>query len=123
MTKPITWFEIPALDLGRAKAFYEQILTIEMVDHAMGGQTLAIFPYDREQATGGCVVHAAEYAPSRDGVVVYLNAGDEIGPVLELVGGAGGSIALGRTELPPGMGVYAHIVDSEGNRVGLHAAR
>lgn len=123
MTKPITWFEIPALDLGRAQSFYEQVLSIDMKQQEMDGTTLAIFPCDRERATGGCVVSGAGYAPSRDGAVLYINAGDELAPVLDRVTAAGGSVALPRTELPPGMGVYAHIVDSEGNRVGLHAAR
>ena len=26
-----------------------------------------------------------------------------------------------RVELPEGMGVFAHILDTEGNRIGLHA--
>jgi predicted enzyme related to lactoylglutathione lyase len=34
---------------------------------------------------------------------------------------AGGKISLPRTALPEGMGFYAHILDTEGNRVGLHA--
>jgi len=33
----------------------------------------------------------------------------------------GGSVALPRTALPPGMGFFAHITDLDGNRVGLHA--
>jgi predicted enzyme related to lactoylglutathione lyase len=37
------------------------------------------------------------------------------------VQGAGGEIALPKTALPPGLGFFAHIIDSEGNRVGLHA--
>jgi predicted enzyme related to lactoylglutathione lyase len=34
---------------------------------------------------------------------------------------AGGRITLARTALPEGMGFFAHFVDCEGNRVGLHA--
>ena len=34
---------------------------------------------------------------------------------------AGGKIAVPRTDLPGDMGSFAHIIDSEGNRVGLHA--
>ena len=55
--------------------------------------------------------------------MLYVNAGEELDPVLNRVVNAGGSITLPRTALPPGMGFYAHIIDSEGNRVGLHAAR
>ena len=34
---------------------------------------------------------------------------------------AGGKVALPKTALPEGLGFFAHIIDSEGNRVGLHA--
>lgn len=123
MTQPITWFEIPALDLPRAKAFYEQVLGIQFKDDTMDGTKLAIFPCDREHATGGCVVQGPGYAPSRDGAVLYVNAGESLDAALSRVPAAGGEITLPKTALPPGMGAYAHIIDSEGNRVGLHSAR
>jgi uncharacterized protein len=53
--------------------------------------------------------------------VVYLNAGATIDPVLARVAKVGGAVATPKTALPPGMGFFAHITDSEGNRVGLHA--
>ena len=40
---------------------------------------------------------------------------------LARVQAAGGSVALPRQALPPGMGYFAHITDLDGNRVGLHA--
>jgi predicted enzyme related to lactoylglutathione lyase len=30
-------------------------------------------------------------------------------------------VVLDKTALPDGLGVFAHILDCEGNRVGLHA--
>ena len=60
--------------------------------------------------------------PSAEGVRIYLDVGDALDPVLNRVPAAGGSISKPRTALPPGMGSYAHIIDSEGNCVGLHAA-
>jgi predicted enzyme related to lactoylglutathione lyase len=51
---------------------------------------------------------------------VYLGVGS-LDTALERAQGAGGKVALPKTQLPEGMGAYAHIVDSEGNRVGLHA--
>lgn len=122
MNKPISWFEIPALDLSRAKAFYETLFAISLHEETMGPSHMAIFPYDRGQATGGCVVKEAGYQPSRDGVAIYLNAGESLDPVLGRVHAAGGTIAQPKTALPPGMGFVAHIIDSEGNRIGIHAA-
>ena len=121
MSKPISWFEIPALDLNRASAFYEQILAVTLNRGDMGQSSLAVFPYDRDQATGGCLITGPGLKPSAEGSVVYLNAGPSLDAALARIESAGGSVALPRTELPPGMGAFAHILDTEGNRVGLHA--
>ena len=50
------------------------------------------------------------------------NAGESLDSVLNRVAAAGGEIATPKTALLPGMGAFAHIIDTEGNRVGLHAA-
>ena len=121
MTKPISWFEIPTVDLTRAAAFYEHIFSIELQQGPMGPSLLAVFPYDRETATGGCLIQGPNYCPSIDGTVIYLNAGDSLDETLSRVEDAGGKVLLPKTALPPGMGVFNHIADTEGNRIGLHA--
>ena len=121
MNKTISWFEIPALDLHRASAFYEKILAVTLNHVEMGGASLAVFPYDRDQATGGSLITGPGFKPGAAGAVVYLNAGESLDTVLARIVPAGGAIVLPRTELPPGMGAYAHFLDTEGNRVGLHA--
>ena len=121
MNKPISWFEIPALDLNRASAFYEQILAVTLNRGDMGPTSLAVFPYDRDNATGGCLMSGPGFKPSAEGAVVYLNADPSLDAVLARIAPAGGAIALPRTELLPGMGAFAHILDTEGNRVGLHS--
>ncbi|MDR3740535.1 MAG: VOC family protein [Terracidiphilus sp.] len=120
MNKIINWFEIPALDISRARAFYETILGVSLNEHAMGAQMLAVFPYNRETDTGGCVILGPGYRPGSYGPIIYLNCGSDLNSVLDRVAAAGGSIVTPRTELPPGMGAYAHVRDTEGNRVGLH---
>ena len=121
MNKTISWFEIPAIDLNRASAFYEQILALTLNRGDMGPQSLAVFPFDREHSTGGTLIIGPGFKPSDEGTVVYLNANPSLDAVLARVAPAGGKVVLPRTELPPGMGAYAHFVDTEGNRVGLHA--
>ena len=54
-------------------------------------------------------------------MVVYLNADPQLAQVLARVPKAGGEVLLPRTALPDGMGYFAQIRDTEGNRVGLHA--
>jgi len=121
-TNALNWFEIPVRDLGRAAAFYEKLLQTSLRRESMGPNTLAVFPYT-EPGVGGCLIAGDGYAPGPGGAVVYLAAGDSIEATLARLEAAGGSIATSRTQLPGDMGAFAHILDSEGNRVGLHAAR
>ena len=116
----ISWFEIPATDLGRAMRFYEAVLGIAMKREKMGPQELAVFSY-QAPGVGGCIAQGEGFRPSQQGNLVYLFAGPSMKTVLGRVEGAGGKIALGQTELPDNLGCFAHIIDSEGNKVGLHA--
>lgn len=118
----VTWFEIPATDLDRAQRFYEAVLGLGLQRETMGSEQMAIFPYDREQGVSGCLNLGAEkVAPSRTGTRVYLNAAPSIDAALARVPAAGGKVHTPKVALPPGMGFFAHVEDSEGNVVGLHA--
>ena len=115
----ISWFEIPASDFERAVAFYEKIFGKTLKREAMGPMQMAMFPYE-QPGVSGAVVQGGPYQPGETkGTVVYLDCDGRLDAVLGRVKDAGGSIAFPKTALP-GMGAYAHIVDSEGNRVGLH---
>lgn len=118
----VNWFEIPAVDLDRAQRFYEAVLGAPLKRESMGSEQMAIFPYEGEHAVSGCINVGAEgVAPSRAGTRVYLDAGTSIDAALGRVAAAGGRIHTPKTALPPGMGFFAHVEDSEGNVVGLHA--
>lgn len=118
----VNWFEIPATDLARAQGFYETVLAVPLTRETMGSEQMAIFPTEGDNAVAGCLNVGAEgVAPSRSGTRVYLDAGASIDAVLARVAGAGGKVHTPKTALPPGMGFFAHIEDSEGNIVGLHA--
>lgn len=116
----ITWFEIPAADLKRATRFYEAILGRTMKPETMGPNEMSVFAYT-EPGVGGCVISGNGHAPAATGTVIYLKVSPKLDDVLARVVPAGGKIALPKTALPEGMGVFAQVIDSEGNRVGLHA--
>jgi len=119
----IDWFEIPVRDMDRAQAFYEALLGAPLRRETITGNTLAVFSYG-ETGIGGCLMTGSNApAPSTDGTLIYLNAGAELDTVLARVGDAGGRITTPKVQLPDGMGCFAHIADTEGNRVGLHAPR
>jgi len=118
----IDWFEIPVRNLDRAQRFYETLLATTLRREAAGPQkTLAVFGYGDNQV-GGCLM-AGEGTPdpSPEGTLIYLNAEPSLDAVLARVDAAGGRITTPKVQLPDGMGCFAHIADTEGNRVGLHA--
>jgi len=67
-------------------------------------------------------VKDGRFRPSPDGTVVYLDAGAALDDCLRLVEAAGGRVVLPRTDIGD-PGFIALVVDTEGNRVGLHQAR
>jgi predicted enzyme related to lactoylglutathione lyase len=116
----VNWFEIPVSNIDRAQAFYEKLLAAPLRRENMGEHTLAVFPYD-DNAVGGCLMAGAGIEPSSQGALVYLNAKPSLDAVLARVEAAGGRITTPKVQLPGDMGVFAHVTDTEGNRLGLHA--
>ncbi|MBC7984200.1 MAG: VOC family protein, partial [Candidatus Obscuribacterales bacterium] len=55
MNNALTWFEIPALDLDRAAAFYGQVIGQQLSREQMGPTEMAVFPFDRQAGIGGCL--------------------------------------------------------------------
>ena len=54
---------------------------------------------------------------------IYLDCEPSIDAALSRAKTAGGGIVVQKTALPPGMGFFAHVRDTEGNVVGLHALK
>lgn len=119
VTSTITWFEIPTADFARAIRFYETIFASPLLHHA-DWPHLAIFPYERP-GISGALAHEEGLRPSADGVVIYLNCDGRIDQVLSRIEKAGGSVVQPKNHIP-NVGWVAQMLDSEGNRVGLHAS-
>ena len=66
---------------------------------------------------------AAMQGIADEGSLLMLRTGFGVGihTALARVAGAGGRVHTPKTALPPGMGFFAHVEDTEGNIVGLHA--
>jgi uncharacterized protein len=117
----ISWFEIPATNMDRAQNFYETVLGRKLHRQDFGGDILAMFPCDKP-ATGGCLQAGANAsAVAGSGIRIYLDCMPGIDAALARIEGAGGRITSPKTALPQGMGFIAHLRDTEGNEVGLHA--
>lgn len=117
----INWFEIPVADFSRARRFYETIMGCELkLDESFPGMKLAIFPGDE---VCGCLIEYNEARPHADGVRIYLNGGDDLGPILDRVVPAGGTVIMPKTFLREDIGNIGMFRDTEGNIVGLHSLR
>jgi predicted enzyme related to lactoylglutathione lyase len=116
----IVWSEIAVSDLKRATAFYEKLLDAKLKPESFGPFRLACFPY-AEGAVGGCLMQGEGYEPSHSGTVTYLPAEPGIDAALERARAAGAKVLMPKTALPGNQGYVAHLADSEGNRIGLHA--
>jgi uncharacterized protein len=120
MKSLVSIIEIPTADFSRAINFYRKILGIDIEVVEMEGMKIGLFPNPGE----GIVVqliHADGYKNSADGVIVYLNGGDDLQRVAGKIEANGGKIVTPKTEIAPGMGFYGIFTDTEGNRLGLHS--
>jgi uncharacterized protein len=121
MTHTVVWFDIPVSDMGRAIKFYEALTGQTLKRMGVGpGKETALFEAG-EGDVSGSLFFAPEDKPSLYGSRVYLNAEPSLDTWLARVEPAGGKILVGKTPIPPDRGVFAYILDTEGNRVGLHA--
>jgi predicted enzyme related to lactoylglutathione lyase len=118
----INWFEIPVTDFARAKAFYEAVLGRPIQTMEMGPMTMGFLGAE-QGAVGGAIVQGEGGTPSQQGTMVYLNGGDDLAPMLARVERAGGSVVIPKTEIGNDFGFFAHFLDTEGNKVGLHSMR
>ena len=124
MNHAISWFEIPSLDLERATTFYETIFGVQLFPLDVAQIQMRMFPIDDPMTgVGGAVVYAEGfYEPSNTaGPLIYLNGNPDVQHILDRVEAAGGKIIVPKTEISPEHGFMAVIIDTEGNRIGLHS--
>lgn len=118
MKNLLNWVEIPVNDFDRALKFYSQILSAEISVFNMGGQSYGLFPTEDQKNTGA-LVKGEYYKPSQDGIVVYLDGGEDLNCILSKVDDAGGQVIMEKTFLSPEAGYIGLFIDSEGNKIGL----
>ena len=124
MKNAISWFEIPSADLDRATKFYETIFGVSLIPMDLADIKMRMFPIDDPMTgIGGAIVYSEGFhKPSAtDGTLIYLNGNPDVQKVLDKVEAAGGSIMVPKTEISPEYGFMAVIIDTEGNRIGLHS--
>jgi predicted enzyme related to lactoylglutathione lyase len=123
MKHAISWFEIPTTDLARATQFYEIIFGITFIPMDLPNIQMRMFPVDDMQnSIGGALVFSGEFhQPSEShGPLIYLNGNPDLQLILDKVEAAGGKILVPKTQISPEYGYMGVLIDTEGNRIGLH---
>ena len=123
MKNAISWFEIPATDLARAQKFYEAIFGVSLIPLDLPNIKMRMFPLEDMMGVGGALCDSGGFhKPSAtDGPLIYLNANPDLQLVLDRIENAGGKIMVPKTEISPEYGYMAVLIDTEGNRIGLHS--
>ena len=120
MQNLINWFEIPATDFTRAVSFYKAILGVEIKETEMFGTKMGFFPSDGANVSGA-IVQGDDYRPSADGILAYLNGGNDLQSVLDRVGANKGTVIVPKTQISPEMGFFGMFIDTEGNKMAIHS--
>src|SRR5688572_14907500 len=102
MDNAIGWFEIPAIDLERATAFYQTILGINLAPMDLDNIRMRMFPLKdpRNGVRGALVDSGGFHRPSvTEGRLIYLNGDPDLQTTLDKVHSGRGSIMVPRTAI------------------------
>jgi predicted enzyme related to lactoylglutathione lyase len=119
MAHPIVWVDIPVLDLDRAIQFYSAVLGSAVTKQEFPGMAIGLLPHG-EGEIGGCLYLKDGDCPSRQGPLVYLNVQGRLDQAVAAIEPNSGKVLEPKHQIGP-YGFRAIILDSEGNRLALHA--
>jgi len=77
MENLIKWFEIPEKGFSKAVSIYTAISGLDIKETAIFGTKMGFFPIDGTNVSGA-IVQGEDYNPSTDGVIAYLNGGNDL---------------------------------------------
>ncbi len=129
MDNTIVWADIPVIDLDRAMRFYGAVLQTRFAPaEGMEGIALEVPPEDFDPSrmeppfpVSFDLALSQESRPSTDGCTIYLNSHGDPEGMLQRVEKAGGKVLMPVTDMGEMVGSLAFFLDSEGNRIGVHA--
>jgi predicted enzyme related to lactoylglutathione lyase len=121
MKNSVQWFEIATTDLERAKKFYSYLFKLEFEFIDMGDSKMYMFGDPQGMGSAGSLIQSSDSRPGTNGSVVYFTC-DDVANEINLVEKAGGKVLVPKTDIGD-FGFFAQIIDTEGNRVGLHSDR
>jgi len=120
MNNPVGWFEIYVEDMNRAKKFYEETFDLQL--SKLEGTDLEIFAFPMHQdsyGAPGALVKMPGFPAGKNSVLVYFSCND-CGVEAIRAKNAGGQIQKEKMSIGE-YGYMAHVIDTEGNMIGLHS--
>lgn len=120
MSHQIVWVDIPVADLDRAISFYSAVLGCTVTREGGPGFVFGLLPHGRNDVGGCLYLPSDDNKPSPLGPLVYLNAEGRLEQAVEAVTAMGGQLVRAIQPIGP-HGFRAIVIDSEGNRLALHA--
>ena len=121
----VGWFEIPVLDMDRAKKFYETVFQVSIQVENFNEILMGWFPWVEGKigASGSLVFHKEWYKPSAtEGTLIYFSS-EDVNNELGRIEAAGGKILQPKTLITDDIGYMAIFIDSEGNRIAMHSRK
>ena len=120
MANRVVWVDIPVADLDRAVAFYSAVIGDAVTKVGGPGFMFGLFPHSGDDVGGCLYLPDNDNTPSATGPLIYLNADGRLAQAVEAVTAHGGRVLQAVHQIGP-HGWRAIVLDSEGNRIALHA--
>lgn len=117
---PVRWFEIYVQDMNRARRFYESVFHVQLQRLNTPGFEMWSFPMQMNQmGTAGSLVKKDGVLSGGNSTIVYFACAD-CAVEEALVPVYGGKVELSKASIGP-YGYVSMVLDTEGNRIGLHS--
>ena len=115
----LPWFEIPVADMKIAVSFYNRAFGSQLQITDAGSHQFAFIDHP-ENRTEGSLSSGETYKPGTNGAVKCLYAGKDLNDSLSRVESSGGKVLIPKQSIGE-HGFTAWLLDTEGNRIGMHS--
>ena len=117
---PVGWFEIYVQDMGRAKAFYENVFGVQFTKIDTPDAEIWTFPMHAERyGAPGALVKMHGFPSGANSVLVYFSC-EDCAVEAARAARSGGTVKKEKFSIGQ-YGYISLVVDTEGNMIGLHS--
>lgn len=123
MANTICWFDLAVANLERAKTFYSKVLDKELEICTHGEFTMVVFPHSEGEEchdVAGCLYEKPDFVANTSDLLIYFDVNKRIHEAVAAATNNGGKVVSPVEPIGP-WGFRAIILDSEGNKIALHA--